>query len=62
VDDDEVPSAGPDLVAALESSDLAIVLAEHAVYDAETLARHAPLLFDTRGRTRDSRGETVELL
>ncbi|MFI0357710.1 UDP binding domain-containing protein, partial [Actinomadura sp. 9N407] len=62
VDGNEVPSAGPDLVAALESADLVIVLAEHAAYDAGTLTRHSRLLFDTRGRTRDSRGETVELL
>ncbi|MFD0685374.1 nucleotide sugar dehydrogenase [Actinomadura fibrosa] len=58
----EVRNAGPDLTAALEAADLVIVLADHGAYDAATLARHAPLLFDTRGRTRELRGESVELL
>ncbi len=58
----EIANAGADLPAALETADLAIVLADHAVYDAETLTRHARLLFDTRGRTRDAQSETVELL
>jgi len=63
VDGVEIANAGAKgLPAALEAADLAIVLADHAVYDAETLTRHAPLLFDTRGRTRDARSETVELL
>ncbi|WP_395109394.1 nucleotide sugar dehydrogenase [Actinomadura sp. SCN-SB] len=62
VDGAEMPSAGDDLVAALESADLAIVLAGHSEYDTATLSRHARLLFDTRGRVRDARGETVELL
>ncbi|MDL4814694.1 nucleotide sugar dehydrogenase [Actinomadura opuntiae] len=62
VDGAEVPSAGDDLPAALRAADLAIVLADHAAYDAEVLTRHAPLLFDTRGRTRDVQLETVELL
>ena len=62
VDGAEIASAGADLPAALEAADLAIVLADHAVYDAETLTRHARLLFDTRGRTRDAQSETVELL
>jgi hypothetical protein len=42
-----------------------IVLTDHAEYDAETLIRHARLLFDTRGRTRlseDGTPERVELL
>ncbi len=62
VDGAEIANAGADLPAALETADLAIVLADHAVYDAETLTRHARLLFDTRGRTRDAQSETVELL
>ncbi|MFD0852699.1 UDP binding domain-containing protein, partial [Actinomadura adrarensis] len=62
VDDNEVPKGGDDLVSALESADLVIVLAEHSVYDPETLARHSRLLFDTRGKARDARTETVELL
>ncbi|MDL4776063.1 nucleotide sugar dehydrogenase [Actinomadura xylanilytica] len=62
VEDTEVRNAGDDLVAALKEADLAIVLAGHAEYDADTLARHARLLFDTRGRTRDVQRPTVELL
>ncbi|GAA1835952.1 nucleotide sugar dehydrogenase [Actinomadura chokoriensis] len=62
VDGAQVPHAGGDLAAALREADLAIVLADHAAYDAGTLTRHARLLFDTRGRTRDAQRETVELL
>jgi UDP-N-acetyl-D-glucosamine dehydrogenase len=62
VDDADVPCAGDDLVAALEGADLAIVLAGHSGYEPETLARHARLLFDTRGRVRGPHGATVELL
>ncbi|MFI0405042.1 nucleotide sugar dehydrogenase [Actinomadura sp. 3N508] len=62
VDGAAVPNAGADLRAALEAADLAIVLADHAAYDAATLTRHAPLLFDTRGRTRNAPADTVELL
>ncbi|SNS46406.1 nucleotide sugar dehydrogenase [Actinomadura mexicana] len=62
VDGEPVASAGDDLTAALEAADLAIVLADHAAYDAATLARHARLLFDTRGRTRNVQQDTVELL
>ncbi|MFB4297844.1 nucleotide sugar dehydrogenase [Actinomadura sp. NTSP31] len=62
VDGADVPSAGGDLPAALEAADLVIVLADHAAYEAEILTRHARLLFDTRGRTRDVQLETVELL
>ncbi|GAA2128030.1 nucleotide sugar dehydrogenase [Actinomadura napierensis] len=62
VDGAGVPSAGDDLPAALEAADLVIVLADHAAYEAEILTRHARLLFDTRGRTRDVQLETVELL
>ncbi|KAB2353681.1 nucleotide sugar dehydrogenase [Actinomadura montaniterrae] len=62
VDGTPVPAAGADLPAALADADLAIVLADHAAYDPETLTRHARLLFDTRGRTRDVQLETVELL
>ncbi|MEV5830778.1 nucleotide sugar dehydrogenase [Spirillospora sp. NPDC052242] len=62
VDGAAVRDAGDDLPAALADADLTIVLADHADYDAATLARHARLLFDTRGRTRGVRQETVELL
>ncbi|GGV27200.1 UDP-N-acetyl-D-glucosamine dehydrogenase [Actinomadura cremea] len=62
VDDAEVRDAGDDLPAALADADLVIVLADHADYDPGTLARHARLLFDTRGRTRGVEQETVELL
>ncbi|HEV7934132.1 MAG TPA: nucleotide sugar dehydrogenase [Actinomadura sp.] len=62
VDDEDVPDAGPDLTEALRQADLAIVLADHAAYDPDTLIRHARLLFDTRGRTRGLPHESVELL
>jgi nucleotide sugar dehydrogenase len=62
LDGTPVPAAAGDLPTALAEADLAIVLADHAAYDAETLTRHARLLFDTRGRTRDVQLETVELL
>ncbi|MEU5988710.1 nucleotide sugar dehydrogenase [Spirillospora sp. NPDC047418] len=62
VDGVQVPHAGGDLTSALRDADLAIVLADHAAYDAATLTRHARLLFDTRGRTRDVHHDTVELL
>ncbi|MFD0904039.1 nucleotide sugar dehydrogenase [Actinomadura sediminis] len=62
VDGTAVRDAGDDLPAALAEADLAIVLADHADYDPGTLARHARLLFDTRGRTRGVDRETVELL
>ncbi|WP_433227673.1 nucleotide sugar dehydrogenase [Actinomadura formosensis] len=62
VDGARVPYAGDDLTAALRAADLAIILADHAAYDAGILTRHARLLFDTRGRTRNARAGTVELL
>ncbi|QKW39044.1 nucleotide sugar dehydrogenase [Actinomadura sp. NAK00032] len=62
VDGEQVRHAGGDLAAALAEADLTIVLAAHAAYEAGTLTRHARLLFDTRGRTRDARRDTVELL
>ncbi|MEU5992283.1 nucleotide sugar dehydrogenase, partial [Spirillospora sp. NPDC047418] len=46
VDGVQVPHAGGDLTTALRDADLAIVLADHAAYDAATLTRHARLLFD----------------
>ncbi|MFC9969473.1 nucleotide sugar dehydrogenase [Spirillospora sp. NPDC127200] len=61
VDGASVPHA-PDLTAALRAADLAIVLADHAAYDPAALAEHAPLLFDTRGATRNLHRENVELL
>ncbi|MBC6458188.1 nucleotide sugar dehydrogenase, partial [Actinomadura sp. HBU206391] len=62
VDGVEIPNGGTDLVKALRGADLAIVLADHSVYEADTLREHAQLLFDTRGRTRGLPLENVELL
>ncbi|TDC63904.1 nucleotide sugar dehydrogenase [Actinomadura sp. GC306] len=62
VDGTAIPNAGADLPAALAEADLAIVLADHAAYDAGTLTGNARLLFDTRGRTRNAHLDTVELL
>ncbi|QKG21227.1 nucleotide sugar dehydrogenase [Actinomadura verrucosospora] len=62
VDGTAIPPADRDLPTALQDADLAIVLTDHAVYDAAMLTAHARLLFDTRGRTRDIRDESVELL
>ncbi|MEU5878062.1 nucleotide sugar dehydrogenase [Spirillospora sp. NPDC047279] len=62
VDTTDVPRAGADLAAALAGADLAIVLADHRVYEAETLSRHAKLVFDARGRTRDVGDPSVEQL
>jgi nucleotide sugar dehydrogenase len=53
------------LYTALADADLVVVLTDHAEYDAESLTRHARLLFDTRGLTRaseDTVAERVELL
>ncbi|MGH3378198.1 MAG: nucleotide sugar dehydrogenase [Actinoallomurus sp.] len=55
------------LYTALAEADLVVVLTNHAEYDAETLIRHAKLLFDTRGNTRGAgvepgAGAAVELL
>jgi nucleotide sugar dehydrogenase len=64
VDGEPVPRARV-LYTALAEADLVVVLTDHAEYDAETLTRHARLLFDTRGRTRlvdESVAERVELL
>jgi nucleotide sugar dehydrogenase len=61
VDGEAVPRARG-LQVALAHADLAIILADHAEYDA-MLTRHAKLLFDTRGSTRAVEGPTaVELL
>jgi nucleotide sugar dehydrogenase len=69
VDGTDVPRARDDLTDALEAADLAIVLTGHSAYDPDTLARHARLLFDTRGLTKDVPGPvrdgadgTVDLL
>ena len=62
VDGAEVPAADSDLPTALAAADLAIVLAGHRAYEPELLARHASLLFDTRGRTHDLAGSSIELL
>ena len=70
IDGEPVPHAGSDLAGALERADVAIVLADHSDYDPDLLARHARLLFDTRGHTRSLSGdvttaaahETIELL
>jgi nucleotide sugar dehydrogenase len=62
VDGEAVPRAR-DLQVALAHADLTIVLTDHREYDAETLTRHAKLLFDTRGRTRTVENPVaVELL
>ncbi|MGH3375328.1 MAG: UDP-glucose/GDP-mannose dehydrogenase family protein, partial [Actinoallomurus sp.] len=64
VDGVSVPRARV-LYTALAEADLVVVLTDHAEYDAESLIRHARLLFDTRGRTRDADdfvAERVELL
>jgi nucleotide sugar dehydrogenase len=64
VDGAQVPRARV-LYTALAEADLAIVLTDHAEYDADSLVRHARLLFDTRGRTRlaeEPVAECVELL
>ena len=53
------------LYTALAEADLVVVLTDHTEYDADTLTRHAKLLFDTRGSTRlaeDAVAERVELL
>jgi nucleotide sugar dehydrogenase len=62
VDGTDVPHIGDDLAAALRAADLTIVLAEHSAYDTETLTTHAQLLFDTRGLTRNSPGDSIEML
>jgi nucleotide sugar dehydrogenase len=64
VDGTDVPSAGEDLVAALDGAELVIVLAGHTAYDPELLTGHAKLLFDTRGLTRGAapREHAIELL
>jgi nucleotide sugar dehydrogenase len=64
IDGDPVPRARV-LYTALAEADLVIVLTDHAEYDADSLTRHARLLFDTRGRTRLTDGrfnEGIELL
>jgi nucleotide sugar dehydrogenase len=62
VDGESVPAAPADVEIALKESDLAIVLAGHREYEPGLLAEHAPLLFDTRGRTHALGGDSVELL
>ncbi|MFC4910506.1 nucleotide sugar dehydrogenase [Actinomadura gamaensis] len=62
VDGADVPAAEGELADALAAADLAIVLADHSAYDPALLARHARLLFDTRGRTRAHAGAGTELL
>jgi UDP-N-acetyl-D-glucosamine dehydrogenase len=41
--------------AALASSDGVLILTAHSGFDYERIVRHAPLVFDTRGRTRNLR-------
>jgi UDP-N-acetyl-D-glucosamine dehydrogenase len=36
----------------LEAQDCVLIATDHALYDWEMIARHAPLLVDTRGATR----------
>ncbi|MET9022543.1 nucleotide sugar dehydrogenase [Actinopolymorpha sp. NPDC004070] len=57
VDGEPVPRVD-DLDHALATADLALLLQDHAVYDAPTLSR-ARLLFDTRGRVRDGTAEVL---
>ncbi|MGW0230303.1 nucleotide sugar dehydrogenase [Actinopolymorpha singaporensis] len=57
VDGEPVPRVD-DLDEALDTADLALLLQDHAVYDAQTLSR-ARLLFDTRGRVRDGTAEVL---
>ncbi|WP_242884375.1 nucleotide sugar dehydrogenase [Actinomadura litoris] len=61
VDGTDVPRAG-DLPAALEAADLTVVLTGHRDYDGAMLARHARLIFDAVGHTRDDPGPATELL
>ncbi|MFJ5214675.1 nucleotide sugar dehydrogenase [Streptomyces sp. NPDC088354] len=49
VDGEPVAPAG-DLPTALREHDLTILLQDHSAYDLQDVARHARLLFDTRGR------------
>jgi nucleotide sugar dehydrogenase len=62
VDESAVPSAGPDLPAALADADLVIVLAAHRAYEPDLLSKHARLVFDTRGTLREADAGVVELL
>ncbi|MCX4679347.1 nucleotide sugar dehydrogenase [Streptomyces sp. NBC_01433] len=48
VDGTSVPEA-PDLTAALDRTDLAILLQQHKAFDMAEIENHAPLLLDTRG-------------
>nr|WP_202890279.1 nucleotide sugar dehydrogenase [Actinopolymorpha rutila] len=57
VDGEPVPRVD-DLDDALATADLALLLQDHAGYDARTLSR-ARLLFDTRGRVRDGTAEVL---
>lgn len=58
VDGVEVSMVG-DLDAALGACDVAVLVQAHTVYDLDSLARLAPLVFDTRGKMR---GTNVERL
>ncbi|WP_034090993.1 nucleotide sugar dehydrogenase [Streptacidiphilus albus] len=51
VDGEPVPEAA-NLTAALEQTDLVILLQQHRVFDMDEIENRAPLLLDTRGTTR----------
>jgi len=51
-----------DLEPALRDADLAILLQNHASYDAQTLAASASLLFDACGGTHGFTAETIDML
>ncbi|MBU3689402.1 MAG: UDP-N-acetyl-D-glucosamine dehydrogenase [Acidimicrobiales bacterium mtb01] len=52
-------SMAADLDSALHDCDVAILVQAHSAYDLAVLARHAPLVFDTRGRMRGSNVERL---
>ncbi|MCU1376482.1 MAG: nucleotide sugar dehydrogenase [Actinomycetia bacterium] len=51
----------PFSVEELEAADLVVLLVDHAEFDPDVIARHAPLVFDTKAvlRGRDFRGELL---
>jgi nucleotide sugar dehydrogenase len=51
-----------DLDTELRTADVTVLLQDHSAYDAFSLARGARLFFDTRGRVRELRSRTVEVL
>ncbi|MBO0772222.1 MAG: nucleotide sugar dehydrogenase [Actinobacteria bacterium] len=47
------------LATGLPAADLVVLLQDHAACDLDVIARHAPLLLDTRGRIRSDRAEVL---